>query len=141
MVLLVVMGAVLTLDREADQLPPVYVRHTGQQWNGPVPPYGSEGNPLFPSSTMSLPRTRQGDPFLPQVLAGLGQRSFFVEMVVGRDGRVSAVTLIDGDSFEAAPLLDLLRHQRFVPSHVQGRPVAVSFYRLISGTEVRAPTT
>lgn len=141
MVLLVVMGAVISLDREADRLPPVYVRNTGQQWNGSAPPSGTEGNPLFASATVSLPRARQGDPFLPQVLAGMGQRTFFVEMVVGRDGRVSAVTLIDGDSFEAAPILDLLRHQRFEPSRVRGRPVAVSFYRLISGTEVRAPTT
>ena len=141
MVLLVVMGAVISLDRDADRLPPVYVRNTGQQWNGPAPPSGTEGNPLFPSATVSLPRARQGDPFLPQVLAGMGQRTFFVEMVVGRDGRVSAVTLIDGDSFQAAPILDVLRHQRFEPSHVRGRPVAVSFYRLISGTEVRAPIT
>ncbi len=141
MVLLVVLGGVFSLDREADRLPPVYVRNTGQQWYGRVPPSGTEGNPLFPSATVSLPRTRQGDPFLPQVLAGMGQRTYFVEMVVGRDGRVSAVTLIDGDAFEAAPILDMLRHQRFEPSRVRGEPVAVSFYRLISGTEVRAPTT
>jgi Putative zinc-finger len=141
MVLLIVMGAVIWLDREADRLPTVYVRNTGQRWNGPMPPSGTEGNPLFPSATVSLPRTRHGDPFLPQALAAMGQRTFFVEMVVGRDGRVSAVTLIDGDSFQAAPILDLLRHQRFEPSRVRGQPVAVSFYRLISGTEVRAPTT
>lgn len=141
MVLLVVMGGVIWLDREADRLPTVYVRNTGQQWNGLRPPSGTEGNPLFPSATVSLPRTRKGDPFLPQVLAAMGQRSFFVEMVVGRDGRVSAVRLLDGDSFEAAPILDMLRHQQFEPSRVRGRPVAVSFYRLISGTEVRAPTT
>jgi hypothetical protein len=141
MVLLVVMGAVISLDYEADRLPPVYVRNTGQHWNRPVPPSGTEGNPLFPSATVSLPRTRQGDPLLPQVLADVGQGNIFIEMVVGRDGRVSAVTLIDGDSFQAAPILDMLRHQRFEPSHVRGRPVAVSFYRLISGTEVRAPIT
>lgn len=141
MVLLIVMGAVISLDREADRLPPVYVRNTGQQWYGRVPPSGTEGNPLFPSATVSLPRTRQGDPFWSQALAGMGQRSFFIEMVVGRDGRVSAVTLLDGDSFQAAPILDMLRHQRFEPSRVRGEPVAVSFYRLISGTEVRAPTT
>jgi hypothetical protein len=141
MVLLVVMGAVISLEREADRLPPVYVRNTGQLWNGPVPPSGTEGNPLFPSATVSLPRTRAGDPLLPQVLAEMGQRNFFVEMVVARDGSVSAVTLIGGDFYEAAPILDLLRHQRFEPSRVRGRPVAVSFYRLISGTEVRAPIT
>jgi hypothetical protein len=141
LVLLVVMAGVVSLEREADRLPPVYVRNTGQSWNGPVPPSGTEGNPLFPSATVSLPRMRAGDPLLPQVLAELGQANFFVETVVGRDGRVSAVTLLNGDSFQAAPILDLLRHQRFEPSRVRGRPVAVSFYRLISGTEVRAPIT
>ena len=141
MVLLVVLGAVFSLDREADQLPAVYVRNTGQQWNGSMPPSGTERNPLYASALVSLPRTRQGDPFASQVLARMGQRTYFVEMVVGRDGRVSAVTLIDGDAFEAAPILDMLRHQRFEPSRVRGEPVAVSFYRLISGTEVRAPTT
>lgn len=141
MVLLVVIGAVISLDYEADRLPAVYVRNTGQHWNGPVPPSGTEGNPLFPSSAVSLPRTRAGDPLLSQALADMGQRSFFVETVVGRDGRVSAVTLIGGDSSQAAPILDLLRHQRFEPSRLRGRPVAVSFYRLISGTEVRAPIT
>jgi Putative zinc-finger len=138
MVLLMVMGAVLSLDYEADRLPPVYVRNTGQHWNRPAPPSGTEGNPLFASSTVSLPQMRQGDPLLSQVLTDMGQRSIFMEIVVGRDGRVSAVTLIDGDSFQAAPIMDLLRHQRFEPSRVRGRPVAVSFYRLISGTEVRA---
>lgn len=141
LVLLVMMAGVFSLQREADRLPPVYVRNTGHLWNGPVPPSGTEGNPLFPSATASLPRTRPGDPLFSQALAEMGQRSFFVEMVVGRDGRVSAVTLLDGDSFQAAPILDMLRHQRFEPSRVRGRPVAVSFYRLISGTEVRAPIT
>jgi hypothetical protein len=141
LVLLAVMAGVLSLEREADRLPPVYVRNTGHSWNGTMPASGTEGNPLFPSATNSLPRTRAGDPMLPQVLADLGQRSFFVEMVVGRDGRVSAVTLLDGDWNQAAPILDVLRHQRFEPSRVRGRPVAVSFYRLISGTEVRAPIT
>jgi hypothetical protein len=138
MVLMVVLAGVLTLQNEADTLPPVYVRNPGQSWNGPVPPSGTEDNPLFPSAAAYLPRTRTGDPMLPQLLAELGENNFFMEIVVGRDGRVSAVTLIDGDSFQAAPILDLLRHQRFVPSRVAGRPVAVSFYRLISGTEVRA---
>lgn len=141
LVLLVVMAGVVSLDYEANRLPAVYVRNTGHSWNGTMPPSGTEGNPLFPSALVSLPRTRPGDPLLSQVLSAMGQRSFFVETVVGRDGRVSAVTLLDGDSFQAAPILDLLRHQRYEPSRVRGRPVAVSFYRLISGTEVRAPIT
>jgi hypothetical protein len=141
MVLLAVIAGVFSLEREADRLPPVYVRNTGHSWNGTMPASGTEGNPLFPSATDSLPRTRAGDPLMAQVLTDMGQRSYFIEMVVGRDGRVSAVTLLDGDSNQAAPILDVLRHQRFEPSRVKGRPVAVSFYRLISGTEVRAPIT
>jgi hypothetical protein len=143
MVLVTLMLGVAALERAAGQLPAVYVRNTGQSWNGPVPPSGSEDNPLFPSATSSLPRVSAGDPLLPQALAAMagGQSSFFVETVVGRDGRVSAVTLLEGDSFEAAPIMDLLRHERFEPSHVRGVPVAVSFYRLISKTEVTAPIT
>jgi hypothetical protein len=141
LVLLAMIAGVALLDHAADRLPPVYVRNTGHRWNGPMPPWGSEGNPLFPSATNSLPRSRQGDPLLPQALEQMGQINIFVEMVVDRDGRVSAVRLLDGDSYRAAPVLDLLRHQRFEPSLVRGQPVAVSFYRLISGTEVRAPLT
>lgn len=141
LVLLVVLGAVAFVDQQADHLPPVYVRNMGQSWSG-LPPFGSEGNPLFPSSMASLPRQRAGDPMLSQALESVGESTMFVNTVVGRDGRVSAVTLIEGvDSYQAQLILDLLRHQRYEPSRVKGRPVAVSFYRLISGTEVRAPIT
>ena len=54
--------------------------------------------------------------------------------------RVSAVTLLDGDSRQARPLLDALRRERFEPGRFRGRPVAVSVYRLISRMEVRAPS-
>ena len=60
---------------------------------------------------------------------------------MARDGQVSAVTLLDGDSGRAGPLLDALRRERFEPGRVKGRPVAVSVYRLISRMEVRAPLT
>ena len=80
-----------------------------------------------------------GWPALTQALESVGPSSLFVRTVVDRDGRVAEVSLIEGDSFQAAAILDVLRHQRFEPSRVKGRPVAVSFYRLISGTEVRAP--
>jgi hypothetical protein len=141
LVLLVVLGSVFSLDWAADQLPAVYVRNTGRSWNGPMPPSGTEGNPLYPSATDSLPRMREGDPMLRQALGEMSQGTFFVRTVVGRDGRVSDLSLIDGDLYQAAPILDLLRHQRYVPSRVRGRPVAVSFYRLFSATEVRALVT
>jgi hypothetical protein len=76
---------------------------------------------------------------LTQALESVGRSSMFFRTVVDRDGRVAEVSLIEGDSFQAAAILDVLRHQRFEPSRIKGRPVAVSFYRLISGTEVRAP--
>jgi hypothetical protein len=141
LVLLVVLGGVISLDWEADRLPAVYVRNTGHSWNVPVPPSGTEGNPLYPCETDSLPRTREGDPMLRQALGEMTQGTFLVRTVVARDGRVSAVSLVDGDFYQAAPIMDLLRHQRYEPSHVKGRPVAVSFYRLFSSTEVRAPIT
>jgi hypothetical protein len=141
MVLVAVVSVFFLLDREADRLPAVYVRNTGQSWYGPVPASGTEGNPLFPSETASLPRTRPGDGRLTQALESVGPSSLFVRTVVDRDGRVSAVTLIDGDFDQAEAILNVLRLQRFEPSRIKGRPVAVSFYRLISGTEVRAPIT
>jgi hypothetical protein len=51
---------------------------------------------------------------------------------------VSTVTLLEGDSVQAKPLLEALRHARFEPVRVKGRPVAVSVYRLISLMEVLA---
>lgn len=139
LVLVLMVSGVLLLDWEADRLPAVYVRNAGQSWNGPIPAWGTEGNPLFPSDATRLPRTRPGDGMLTQALESVGPSSMFVRTVVDRDGRVSEVALIDGDTYQAAAILDVLRHQRFEPSRVKGRPVAVSFYRLISGTEVRAP--
>jgi len=61
--------------------------------------------------------------------------------VVARDGSVSLVRLLDGDSQRAEPVLDALRRERFEPGRYRGRPVAVSVYRLISSLEVRPPLT
>ena len=51
------------------------------------------------------------------------------------------VTLLNGDSRQARPLLDALRQERFEPGRLRGRPVAVSVYRLISRMDVRASIT
>jgi hypothetical protein len=67
--------------------------------------------------------------------------TLFLETVVARDGSVSTVTLLGGDSEQAQPLLDALRRERFEPVLFHGRPVAVSVYRLISRMEVRSPVT
>jgi hypothetical protein len=69
----------------------------------------------------------------------LGEGSMFLETVVARDGRVSNVRLLEGDSARAQPFVDALRLERFEPGRVRGRPVAVSLYRLISRVEVRSP--
>ena len=49
--------------------------------------------------------------------------------------------MIEGDSAGAAPLMEVLWRERFWPGHMNGRPVAVSVYRLISRMDVRAPLT
>jgi outer membrane biosynthesis protein TonB len=64
-----------------------------------------------------------------------------VETVVARDGSVSAVNLLQGDLERARGVLEALRQARFEPTLLNGRPVAVSVYRLISALEVRAHVT
>lgn len=106
------------------------------KWEGEAA-WGTEGNPLFPSEGVGMPRAASG---LGQAepLATAGEESLFVETVVARDGSVSAIRVIDGDARDAGPLLDALRRERFVPVMVGGRPVAVSFYRLLSRMDVRS---
>jgi Putative zinc-finger len=133
MVLVAVLGGVLALDQEA--LPAVY--EAGRGWKN----YGTDANPLFPMEGVTVPRPPEDDVLSSQMFAGLGEGELFVEAVVGSDGRVSMVTLIEGDSELARPYLDALRLERFVPGRFRGRPVAVSVYRLISTMEVRAKIT
>ena len=142
LILMAVVGGALALDRATDPgpLPEVARRGGGDTWEGKSAPSGSEGNPLFPSSTVTAPRTR-GTAFPDQVLTDMAEGTLFVETVVARDGTVSMVTLLNGDSRQARPLLDALRHERFEPGLLRGRPVAVSVYRLISRMDVRASIT
>ena len=64
----------------------------------PLPPYGTEGNPLVPSSDVSSPRVRRRDRQVPaDLLADMGEGTLFYEAVVARDGRVSNLTLLQGD--------------------------------------------
>jgi len=107
---------------------------------GVLPPSGTEGNPLFPSAEILLPR-EAGPRLPPEALVGSGEGTLFVETVVARDGTVANVTLLDGDVAVEGVLLDALRRQRFEPVRYRGRPVAVSVYRLISRMEVRSPLT
>jgi hypothetical protein len=134
--LVLVLGAVLALD--SGPLPEV--RLSPGAW-GAVPASGTEGNPLFPSSEVLLPQQLAALALPPEVLAGHGEGSLFLETVVARDGSVAGVTLLQGDAGDEQQLIEALRQQRFEPVRYRGRRVAVSIYRLISRMEVRSPRT
>jgi hypothetical protein len=136
LVLVTVVAAALFLD--SGPLPPV-ARASLPAWErGPA--WGTEGNPLIPVAGVSAPRAR-GAALPPELLETLGDQTLFVETVVGRDGTVTAVNLLQGDREVAHELLERLRRTRFEPARFNGRPVAVSVYRLISSLEVRAHAT
>ncbi len=130
LVLASVLAAALALGHDA--VTPESIA-TEQAW---LPPSGTEANPLFTSSEVSPPQVLMRASL--EHLEGLGEEALFLETVVARDGSVSEVTLLEGDSEDAAPFLDALRTERFEPGRFQGRPVAVSVYRLISWMVVRA---
>jgi hypothetical protein len=137
-VLVVLAGAVLV---SRDPRDTVQWETTRVRFEGPAlreAQSGTEGNPLFPSSQVALPRPRSGQDVPVQALLGMSEGSLFLETVVARDGSVSNVTLLEGDSEQAQPLLDAYRKARFEPVRVKGRLVAVSVYRLISRMEVLA---
>jgi hypothetical protein len=67
--------------------------------------------------------------------------TLFLETIVGTDGNVSMIRVLDGDSAGAGAVVDALRKDRFEPLLLRGRPVSVSVYRLISRMDVWAPAT
>ena len=140
-ILLGVLAVALVLDGDPGPLPPASVKVLGAVWDPRVPAYGTEGNPLFPSGEVSLPRARRGDSLPESVLAGMDEGTLFLETVIARDGSVSVVNLLGGDPQQAGPVLDALRRERFEPVYLRGRPVAVSVYRLISRMDVWASLT
>ena len=137
--LVAVRAAALLFGRDPGPLPRL-ATHGAESW-GPTGASGTETNPVFLSSDVSAPRMRTASPMTVDLLAELGDEPLFVQTVVARDGSVSMVTLLEGDSHHAGPLLEALRHERFEPGRRHGRPVAVSLYRLISRLDVTAPTT
>lgn len=143
MVLAIVVASVFALD-PPDALPPIVQQRQIEAWTtlpSPVPEWGTERHPLFASGDVSTPRAREGTAVPRYLLEQTGEGTLFLETVVARDGTVSAVHLIGGNSVEAAPVLEAMRKERFEPGRFRGRPVAVSMYRLISRMEVRAPIT
>jgi hypothetical protein len=142
LILVVVMAGALALHRVSDPgpLPEVAAIGRAETWEGKTAPSGSEGNPLFSSAGVTAPRAR-GAAFPDHLLTEMAEGTLFVETVVARDGTVSMVTLLNGDSRQARPLLEALRQERFEPGLLRGRPVAVSVYRLISRMDVRASIT
>lgn len=143
MTLTVALSVTLVLD-ERHELPPVAQQRQLEAWTtvpSPVPEWGTERHPLFVSADVSTPRARAENEVPRYLLEPAGEGTLFLETVVARDGTVSAVHLIGGDTIGAEHLVEALRRQRFEPARFRGRPVAVSVYRLISRMEVRAPLT
>jgi len=132
LLLVSVLAGVLALD--SGPLPEVHFAPGA--WSA-VPASGTEGNPLFPSADVDLPRETAGLDLSPEVLAGRGEGSVFVETVVARDGTVAGVTVLEGSAEGEEALLAALRQQRYEPVRYRGRRVAVSVYRLISRMECR----
>lgn len=138
LVVLAVLAGAMALDRP-EPLPKVYVRPGTFNWAAADAP-GTENNPFLTGPAVDGPRHR-GLALPAEVLADMSDGTFFLVTVVARDGTVADVTLLEGDAASARPLMDALRRQRFEPARYQGRPVAVSLYRLISRMDVRAPST
>ncbi len=131
LILVSVLAGALALD--PGPLPEVHLAPGA--W-GVTPASGTEGNPLFPSADVSLPRETAALDLAPELLAGRGDGSLFVETVVARDGTVAGVTVLEGSAEGEEALVKALRQQRYVPVRYRGRPVAVSVYRLISRVNV-----
>jgi hypothetical protein len=137
LVLVCVLSGALVLDRVPQPLPTVSLAPSAPSWADVLPPSGTEGNPLFAMSEVSPPRVRSGDAVPSYLLdRNRAQGTVFIETVVARDGSVSAVTVIGGDSEMARPVVDALRRERYEPARFRGRPVAVSIYRLFSRMDV-----
>jgi hypothetical protein len=132
LVLVTVLAGALALDRDPR---PFLQAARSEPAERRLPPSGTEANPLFPSASVSAPVIRDRGQF-PD--AAKVEGNLFIETIVARDGSVATVTVLEGDSEQARPYVDALRHERFEPARLRGRPVAVSVYRLISRMEVRA---
>jgi anti-sigma factor RsiW len=138
LVLFVALFAAFVLDRT----PPGQLVRAAIDDSEELPPvWGTESNPLFPVAGVSVPRSRGGGEVPVDQLTEMAEGTLFVETIVARDGSVSSVHVIEGNSAGAGPLMEALWRERYWPGYMNGRPVAVSVYRLISRMDVRAPLT
>jgi hypothetical protein len=133
LVVATVLSAAIALD--SGPLPEVHFAPGA--WHA-TPASGTEGNPLFPSSEVQLPREASALGVSPEMLAGRGEGTLFFETIVARDGSVADVTVLQGNAEGEDALVAALRQQRYEPVRYRGRPVAVSVYRLISRMNVEA---
>jgi len=142
-VLAAILAGAMALDHDPGAIASIKAPVRAERWEARLPAWGTEGNPSFPSAEVSTPRSRSRahDRFPEQLLEDMDEGTLFLETVVARDGSVSSVNILGGDSAKAGPLLEALRRERFEPGMFRGRPVAVSVYWLISRMDVRAPIT
>ncbi len=119
-----------------EPLPPVPAQMLGDWNTAPARPA-----PLVHTAKVGLPRALQGSVREQDLLDNLVEGSLFRETVVGSDGNVSDITVLDGNQELATPLREALWRERYEPVRYRGRPASVNVYRLISRMEVRAPLT
>ncbi|PYQ48830.1 MAG: hypothetical protein DMF78_20300 [Acidobacteria bacterium] len=139
-VLMAVLTGALALNRGPEPLPTASTAARAEAWDGVLPPSGTESNPLFPTSEVSVPRMRSAETMPGYLLDHPGEGTVFLETVVARDGSVSAVNVLGGDSSLPRSVVEALRRERYEPGRFRGRPVAVSIYRLISRMDVWGTT-
>jgi hypothetical protein len=75
------------------------------------------------------------------VLGQMGIGTLFVQTVVGPDGSVSTIRVLNGNVAQTRPVVEALLKDRFEPALLRGRPVAVNVFRLISRMDVWARAT
>src|SRR5262249_49506823 len=139
-VLMAVVTGALALDRAPAPAPLARTVARSEAWADYLRPSGTESNPLFPTSEVSWPRMRSAETVPRYLLDHPGQGTVFVETVVARDGSVSAVNVLGGDSSLPLPVVEAMWRERYEPGRFRGRPVAVSIYRLIAHMDVWGTT-
>jgi hypothetical protein len=87
---------------------------------------------------LDVPTVRQRGA-TPLDLAQETEGNVFIETVIGPDGRVARIRVLDGNGDGAKPLMAALSQDRYDPAILRGHPVAVSVFRLVSHVDVFPP--